>query len=79
LQVSQQRRQIAGTLEYRPRRLPQVYAKLVSNDVRERCFTKTWRAEYQYMIHGLTTLTRSRNKNFHLRMHVCLPDVLAKG
>ena len=59
LEVGQQRREVAGALEHRPRRLAQVDAELVRDDVRQRRLAEARRAEQQHVVERLAARLRA--------------------
>ena len=72
------RREIAGPLEHGARRLAQIHAELVRDDVRERRLAEARRAEQQRVIERLAALPRGRDEDLHLRLDARLADVLGE-
>ena len=58
LEVREQRREVARTLEHRSRRLAQVHAELVRDDVRQRRLAESRRSEQQHVVERLAALAR---------------------
>ena len=59
LEVGQQRREVARALEHRARRLAQVDAQLVRDDVRQRRLAEARRPEQQHVVERLAALAAS--------------------
>ena len=78
LQVRQQRREIAGALDHRPRGLSQIDAELVRDDVRERGLAEARRAEDQHVIERLAPVARGLDEDLHLRLDRGLADVVGE-
>ena len=72
------RREIAGPLEHGARRLAQIDAELVRDDVRERRLAEARRAEQQRVIERFAALPRGRDEDLELRFHARLADVLGE-
>ena len=75
-EIREQRGEIAGPLEHGPRRLVQVHAELVRDDVRERRLAEARRAEQKRVVERLAALTSRRDEDLHLRLDARLADVL---
>jgi hypothetical protein len=76
LQVGQQRRQVAGTLDHRAGGLPQIHAELVRDDVRKRGLAQAGRAEDEYVVQRFAAIARSLDEDLHLRLDRGLADVI---
>ena len=79
LQIGQQRRQIAGTLEHRARGLAQVDAELGGDDVRQRRLAEPRRPEDQHVIERLAALRARADEDLQLRLDLRLTDVLREA
>ena len=77
-EIREQRGEIAGPLEHGPRRLAQIDAELVRDDVRERGLAQTRRAEQQRVIERFAALPRGRDEDLELRLDARLADVLGE-
>ena len=78
LEIGEQRRQIAGTLEHRAAGLAQVDAQFFGDNVRQRGFAQPGRAEQQGVVERFAARTGSLNKNFQLRFGLVLADVVGQ-
>jgi len=74
--IGQQRGQIAGPLQHRARGLAQVDLHFVGEDVGQRGFTQTRRAEDQHVVQRFGAFARGADENFHLLAHHRLTDVV---
>ena len=77
-QIGEQRGQVAGPLDHRPRGLAQIDAHLGRDDVRQSGLAESWRPEQQDMIQRLPTRPSGLNENFQLFAHRLLADVLGQ-
>jgi hypothetical protein len=75
-QVGQQRGQVLGFFQHRAAGLAQVDPELGGDDVTERGFAQTGRAEQQHMVQCLLALARRANEDFKLLAHFGLAHVL---
>src|SRR4029453_17779794 len=75
-EVREQRGKITGALEHGPRRLPQVDAELVRDDVRQRRLAEARRAEQQHVVERFLALLRRLDENRQLAANLLLPDIL---
>ena len=66
LEVGEQRREVAGALEHRARRLAQVDAELVRDDVRQRRLAEARRAEQQHVVERFAALPRRLDEDREL-------------
>src|SRR5882724_4347552 len=78
LEIGEQRREIAGALEHRPRRLPQVHAHLARDDVRERRLAEPRRTEKQHMVERFAALPRGLDEDLQLSARLLLTYVLGE-
>ena len=78
LQVGQQRGEIAGPFEHRPRGLAQVHAQLAREDVGQRGLAESRRAEDQRVIQRLTALHRRLHEDLQLRLDLLLADIVGQ-
>ena len=78
LEVGEQRREIAGALEHRARRLAQVDAELVRDDVRQRRLAEARRPEQQHVVERFLALPRRLDEDRQLAADLLLPDVLVE-
>ena len=78
LEVGEQRREIAGALEHRARRLAQVHAELVRDDVRQRRLAEARRAEQQHVVERFLALPRRFDEDRQLAADLLLPDVFVE-
>ena len=77
-QVGQQRRQVFRLFQHRAGSRAHVDAEFMRNDVRQRGFTQTGRAEQQHMVERLAALFRRTDENFQLLPRLGLADVVVK-
>ena len=77
-QVGQQRRQVAGPLQYGARGLAQVHPQFIGDNMRQGRFPQPGRTEDQHVVHGLGTLARGADENFHLFTHDRLAAVITE-
>ncbi len=79
LEVGEQRGEIARALEHRARRLAQVHAELVRDDVRQRRLAEARRAEQQHVIERLAALARRLDEDAELLADLLLADVFVEA
>ncbi len=65
-QIGEQRREVAGPLQHRPRGLAQVDAHLLGDDVRQRGLAQPGRTEQQHVIERLAAVARSLDEDAEL-------------
>ena len=79
LEVREQRGEVAGALEHRPRGLAQVHPELVrGDDVRERGLAEPGRSEHQQVIQRLAARRGGADEDLHLLAHHRLAHVLVE-
>ena len=78
LQVRQDRRQIAGPFEHRPRRRTHRHAKLVADHIGQRRLAEPGRTVEQHVIERLAALPRRGNRHVQVLAHAFLADVVVE-
>ena len=78
LEVGQQRGEVAGALEHRPRSLTQIDSKLVGDDVRERRLAQARRTEKQHVVERFLSFSCRFDEDRKLPANLFLPDVLVE-
>jgi hypothetical protein len=79
LEVGEDRGEVLGLLEHRPRGLAQVDAELVGDDVRERRLAEARRAEQEHVVHRLAAPLRRADEDPELLARFRLTDVLGES
>ena len=79
IQVGEDRRQIAGTLQHRPGGGAQGGVHLVSDDVGQGGFAQTRRAEEQHVVQGFSTLHSRLDRHPQVFHHPLLADILLEA
>ena len=78
LEIGQDRGEVARPLEHGSRRLAEIHAELVRDDVRERRLAEARRAENQHVIERLVPAARRLDEDAHLLLDGRLADVLVQ-
>ena len=78
LEVGEERGEIAGPLEHRPRGLAEIDAHLARDDVRERGLAEPGRPEEEHVIERLAPGARRLDEDRELPADLLLPDVLGE-
>ena len=79
LEVGQERGEVAGALEHGTRRLAQVHAELVRDDVRQRRLAEAGRTEQQHVVERFAALPRRLDEDRELLADLFLADVLGEA
>ena len=78
-EIGKDRGQIAGTLEHRTRGLTQPDAHFGSDDVRQRRFAQSGRAEQQHMIERILSPLGGLDEDRQLFADLCLADIFCQS
>ena len=78
LEIGEQRREVAGPFEHRSRRLAQVDAELVRENVRQRRLAEARRAEQQDVVERFAAFARGLDENAELIADFFLADVFGE-
>jgi len=78
LEVGQDRGQVAGLFQHRPRSLAQVDLHFVGDDMRQGGLAQARRAEYEYMVERFAAFDRGLDEYFHLLAHFLLADIVGQ-
>ena len=77
--IRQDRREVAGLLDRRPRGHADAHPEFVGDDVRERRLAQPWRAEEQRVIERLAPAFGRLEVHTELVLELFLADVLGQG
>ena len=79
LEIGEQCRQVARTLEDGAGSLAQIHLQFIGDDIRQRGLAETRGPENQHMVQRLAALPRRLDEDCHLILDVRLPDVVGES